>query len=162
MKYFGYILFAVLVLALQIFFVNRMWSGLYISLYPAIFLLIDLKTPRWLLLLLAFIIGAVVDVASAGCGLNSAVSVFIAYIRNPLAELTLSSVIKENGGPVTTYDVNLNFFLRYLCTALAIWSILFFTLESGFSSMHILLMRIVVNIILSSAVISILQLMIRH
>ena len=49
--------------------------------YVLFVLLLPLSTPRYLLLLLAFLIGLTIDVFSNSLGIHAAATVFIAYIR---------------------------------------------------------------------------------
>jgi len=162
MKVFGYVLFVLFVLAIQVFFLDRMWSGIFISIYLAIVLLVDIKWPVWVMLLLGFVVGGIVDIASTGCGLNAAVTVCLAFVRLPLIRLTLPTLVVENAGPIVTTDVPLKNFFLYLSLAFAIWSIPFFILESGFTSPLAVLIRIVVNTLIGPIVVFLLQLFIRH
>lgn len=57
--------------------------------YILFILLLPLETPRWLLLVLAFILGYTIDYFSHTIGLNIAATVFIAYLRPKLINLII-------------------------------------------------------------------------
>lgn len=162
MKHIGFVIFSLVVLVLQIFFLDRMWSGLYISLYLAIILLLDIKTPQWLILILAFLVGGIIDVATAGSGLCAAVTVFLSILRLPIINFTLPSSFVEGGGLIITSEVPTKNFFLYLILAFAVWSIPFFLLESGFTSILQTLIRILFNIVLGPIVIFLLQLLLKR
>lgn len=57
--------------------------------YVLFILLLPLETPRWLLLVLAFILGYTIDYFSHTIGLNIAATVFVAYLRPKLISLII-------------------------------------------------------------------------
>ncbi len=79
-KYTVMFLVAVLV---QVLFLNQVQFSGYINpyFYIVFVLLLPLSTPRYLLLLLGFLIGLTIDIFSDSLGIHAAATVLIAYIR---------------------------------------------------------------------------------
>ncbi len=79
-KYTVMFLVAVLV---QVLFLNQVQFSGYINpyFYIVFVLLLPLSTPRYLLLLLGFLIGLTIDIFSDSLGIHTAATVLIAYIR---------------------------------------------------------------------------------
>ena len=80
--------FIVLVL-IQIFILNNINFRGYLDpyLYVLFILLLPFDTPKWLLLLSAFLIGFFVDLFSHSLGMNAAASVFMAFMRPAILQL---------------------------------------------------------------------------
>ena len=76
------VMFIVLVL-IQVLVLNQVQVGGYISpfVYILFVLLMPLSTPRYLLMILGFLIGLSVDVFSNSLGIHAASTLFIAFIR---------------------------------------------------------------------------------
>lgn len=79
-KYTVMFLVAVLV---QVLLLNQVQFSGYINpyFYIVFVLLLPLSTPRYLLLLLGFLIGLTIDIFSDSLGIHAAATVLIAYIR---------------------------------------------------------------------------------
>ncbi|MFV0591067.1 MAG: rod shape-determining protein MreD [Draconibacterium sp.] len=73
----------VVLLAVQVLFLNQIQFSGYINpyIYVLFIMLLPVSTPRYALMLLAFIMGISVDIFSNSLGVHSAASVFIAYLR---------------------------------------------------------------------------------
>jgi rod shape-determining protein MreD len=67
----------------QVLFLNQVQFSGYINpyFYIVFVLLLPLSTPRYLLLLLGFLIGLTIDIFSDSLGIHAAATVLIAYIR---------------------------------------------------------------------------------
>ncbi len=76
---------------LQIFVLNNIQLMGYVNpyLYILFIILLPLETPRWLLLILAFLMGYTIDYFSHTIGINIAATVFIAYLRPKLIHLLI-------------------------------------------------------------------------
>lgn len=79
-KYF--VMFVVL-LAIQVLFLNQIQFSGFINpyIYILFIMLLPLNGPRYAILLLSFFLGISVDVFSNSLGMHAAASVFIAYFR---------------------------------------------------------------------------------
>lgn|SRR5690554_4943448 len=76
------VMFVVLVLA-QVLVLNQVQLGGYINpyIYVLFILLLPVSTPRYLLLILGFLIGLAVDIFANSLGIHAAATVFIAFVR---------------------------------------------------------------------------------
>lgn len=94
------VMFAVLVLA-QVLVLNQVQVSGYINpfVYVLFILLLPVSTPRYLLLILGFLIGFVVDIFSNSLGIHAAATVLIAFIRPYVIRLISSREEDRNEYP---------------------------------------------------------------
>ena len=99
-KYLGLIPLFVL---LQVLVLNEILFFAYINpyLYLTLIISIPLKTPNWLLLFYAFLIGFLIDLFSGSLGFHSTATVFIAFIKIGLAKITIPYNILEDMDEIT-------------------------------------------------------------
>ena len=73
----------------QVLILNNIQLSGYLNpfLYVLFILMLPFETPKWLVLVLAFIIGISVDMFSDTGGLHAAASVFMAFLRDPILKL---------------------------------------------------------------------------
>src|SRR6056297_4336346 len=78
-----YIISFILLLTLQILVLNNIQLSGFINpyLYVLFILILPFETPKWMLLLLAFILGMVVDLFSHTPGMHTSATVFMAFLR---------------------------------------------------------------------------------
>jgi len=78
-----YILMFIVLVVVQVLILNQIQFSGYINpyIYVLFIMLLPLSTPRYAILLLAFIIGLTIDIFSNTLGMHSFASVFIAYVR---------------------------------------------------------------------------------
>jgi len=122
--------FIILVL-LQIFVFNHFQLMGFINPYVYILfiLLLPLETPRWLLLILGFVLGYVIDYFSHSIGINIFSTVLIAYLR-PV--FILYVIPKLEPGPdvrISIKQIGFNAFLTYTGILVFIHHITLFYLE---------------------------------
>jgi len=118
---------------------------------PAIFLLIILllpfETPDWLILIIAFLSGFVIDIFSDTIGLNSASCVLFAFFR----PLVLRSLSPRGGYDPGTYPkvqyMGLPWFLKYSSILIFSHQFLYYILED-FSFAHFF--RIIIKIVIGT------------
>ncbi len=98
---------------LQIFVFNNIHLGGSVNPYVYILfiLLLPLETPKWLLLILAFILGYTIDYFSHTIGLHIAATVFIAYLRPKLINLIIP---KLEPGPDVKIGIKIFGFKSFL------------------------------------------------
>ncbi|HNQ60251.1 MAG TPA: rod shape-determining protein MreD [Bacteroidales bacterium] len=81
--YIKHILRFLVLVFIQLAIFDHLNFGFYI--HPLIYILFLLKlplnTPRWLLLVLAFVLGTTLDIFQSSPGINAAASVLVAFIR---------------------------------------------------------------------------------
>jgi len=80
---FKYFIMFVVLLVVQVLFLNQIQFSGYINpyIYILFIMLLPVSIPRYAIMLLAFFMGLSVDIFSNSLGVHSAASVFIAYLR---------------------------------------------------------------------------------
>jgi len=73
----------------QVLILNNIQLSGYLNpfLYVLFILMLPFQTPKWLVLILAFIVGISVDMFSDTGGLHAAASVLMAFLRDPILRL---------------------------------------------------------------------------
>jgi len=106
--------FLVLVLV-QILVVNNIQISGYIvpNFYVLFILLMPFETPRWLLLPVAFALGISVDLFTQTPGMHAAATVFMAYLRPWVLEMSAPRDGYEPGTYPRLYYYGFQWFLRY-------------------------------------------------
>ncbi len=81
----------ILLVALQMLIVNQINLGGKINpqLYPLFILVLPIRIKGWMLLLLAFFLGLLIDMLSDSLAIHAAASVFVAFCRPAVLHLTL-------------------------------------------------------------------------
>lgn len=80
---FKYFIMFIVLLAVQVLFLNQIQFSGYINpyIYILFVMLLPISIPRYAILMLAFVLGISVDIFSNSLGIHSAATVFIAYLR---------------------------------------------------------------------------------
>lgn len=134
---FANVLRCVLFFLLQVLFLKRLstgWDGYFywnVMLYPLFILLLPFRTPRSLLLLIAFGFGLLIDIAYDSPGVHASALVFTAFLRDWVVrfpwmvpregyKVTASPTIKSLGFP---------WFIRYLSMLLFCHVFFYFAVE---------------------------------
>ncbi len=88
----------VLLVALQVFIVNQITLGGMINpqVYPLFILVLPTRIKGWMLLLLAFILGLLIDMFSDSLAIHAAASVFMAFCRPTVFRLTIGPRQQDN------------------------------------------------------------------
>jgi rod shape-determining protein MreD len=111
--YWYLLLFAVVVLIQVLFMNNMQFSRLVNPFFYIIFiLLLPINIPRYLLLLLGFLMGITIDIFTNTPGIHASASVFIAFFR-PFIINTSSLEDNEKGKIPTIENMGFRWFLRY-------------------------------------------------
>jgi hypothetical protein len=125
-----------------------------IGIIPAFFilyiLLLPFETPNWVVLVLAFLIGLLIDAFSDTMGLNTASTVFIAFVR----PLVLKSLSPRDGYEVGTFPrvhyMGVNWFLKYSIVIVFVHQFLFYLLEDfTFAHFGSMLLKIFIGTFIS-------------
>ncbi len=79
----------ILLVFLQVFILNNIQFSGYINpyIYVVFILTLPFETPKWLLLVLAFIMGITIDIFSHTIGMHSSATVFMAFLRPFVLEI---------------------------------------------------------------------------
>ncbi len=128
---FRNILRFIVLMLLQVLVFNNIHVFSYITpfIYILFILLLPFETPRWLMLLLGFILGIIMDVFSNTGGIHTSATVLIAYIR-PWAQNTISSKQEyEPGIQPGIKNMGFRWFFLYSLILTTIHHIVLFYLE---------------------------------
>lgn len=110
-----YIFNFILLVFLQVFILNNIQFSGYINpyIYVVFILTLPFETPKWLLLVLAFLIGITIDTFSHTLGMHSSATVFMAFLRPFVLEI----IAPRDGYESETYPqlryYGGNWFLKY-------------------------------------------------
>ena len=127
-KYLGLIPIFVL---LQVLVLNEILFFAYINpyLYLTLIISMPLKTPNWLILLYAFLIGFLIDLFSGSLGFHSTATVFIAFIKIGLAKITIPYNILEDMDEITLNKIGSKSYIVFSFLMILIHNSLLFSLE---------------------------------
>ena len=116
----------------QIAILNNIDLGGFVLpfLYILFIILLPFETPKWLLLVSAFLIGITIDVFSNTIGLHAFSSVFIAFIRPSILHSFAPHDGYSTGSTPLINSYGLNWFLRYSALITIIHSLIFFYIEA--------------------------------
>jgi len=134
----------------QITILNNIQLGGYVNpyLYVLFILMLPFETPKWLLLISAFILGVSVDMFSDTTGIHAAACVFMAYCRPGVLNLVSSRLDYELGIQPIISDLGLKWFFTYsLILVVAHHIVLFFLEVFSFSEFFHTLFRAGLSII---------------
>ncbi len=119
--------------------INIGWGGyhyIHLFIYPVFILLMPLKTKRFILLLIAFFVGIVIDMFYDSPGLHTSALIFLAYIRRYVLKF-LEPVEGYNIDATPTIKTfGLDWFLIY-STVLVFFNILWYFSMEAFSFQYI-------------------------
>lgn len=140
-----------LLTAVQVFVLNNIRFMGYINpyIYFLFFLLLPVRFPRWVLLLLAFAQGLLIDSFTNTPGIHAFAAVFIAYLRHPV--ILLFTSIEEGANPEPSFhSFGIAAFIKYIVVMVFFHHALFFVLEIfSFTDFPQTLLRIGINSLLS-------------
>lgn len=124
------LLFIVLLLLQVLLFNNIQFSG-YINpyVYVMIILLLPVEMPAWLLLLVSFGTGAVVDVFSGSPGMHSSATVLAGFVRPFILRVISVRDDYEPGAGPSMHTYGLRWFLIYTSVIVLIHHTALFYLE---------------------------------
>ena len=105
----------VLLVFLQLFVLNNIQFSGFVNpyLYILFILLLPFEISGWLMLLLAFILGLVIDVASTTIGYHTVSTVFMAYCRFHLLRFIAPRDGYETGMSPTLQSLGFLWFIKY-------------------------------------------------
>ena len=148
------IMFISLVL-IQVLILNQVQFSGFVNpyIYILFILLLPLSTPRYLLLILAFLIGLTIDVFSNSLGIHAAASVFIAYLR-PLVIRFISNREEDRNDYPGLLQNKFSWFLSYVSILVFLHHLVLFNLEVfSFSNFGNTFYRVILSSVFSIFVI---------
>jgi rod shape-determining protein MreD len=147
--------FLVLVL-LQVFILNNIQLGGYVNpyLYILFILLLPINTPKWLLLVLGFVLGITIDLFTHTPGMNSSATVFMSFIRPYVLELIAPREGYEKDSSPRIKLYGFAWFLRYsVILVFAHHSVLFYIEVFRFSDFFLTFIRVILSTAFSTVLI---------
>lgn len=105
----------VLLVFLQLFVLNNVQFSGFVNpyLYVLFILLLPFEVSGWFMLVLAAVLGLVIDVASATIGYHTIATIFMAYCRFHLLRFIAPRDGYESGMTPTIASLGLSWFLKY-------------------------------------------------
>jgi rod shape-determining protein MreD len=151
-----YIIQFLLLVVLQVFILNNVQLGGFINpyIYILFILLLPVNTPKWLLLVLGFILGISIDIFAHTPGMNSTATVFIAFIRPYLLEFIAPREGYEKDSSPRLNIYGFTWFLRYTFILVLIHHFVLFYIEVyRFSDFFLTFSRVILSSLFSSLLI---------
>lgn len=105
----------ILLVGVQVLIINNIELGRFINpfLYVLFIIILPFETPKWLVLLSAFLIGVTMDMFSDTGGMHAAACVFMGYIRPGVLKLFSPRDGYEFGTQPTVQYLGVPWFLSY-------------------------------------------------
>ena len=145
--YIQNILRFVLLVLFQVLVLNNIQFLGYVCPYIYLLFILSLpvQTPRWLILILAFIIGLTVDVFSNTMGLHAFATVFMAFLRYPVIKLFVSLEENENPSPsLKTFGIAN--YIKYMLLLVLIHHVVLFSMEAfNFIGFGVLMLKTLIS-----------------
>ncbi len=154
----------ILLLLLQVFVFKQMTLGheylrvFQVLVYPLFILLLPFRTPRYLVILLGFVMGLAVDIFYDSPGVHASALVFMAFVRDwVLSWMEPKGGYNLNFSP-TKERMGLGWFFQYTSILLACHLFFYFSVEA-FTFVYIIdiIQKTVASFVVSLAVIMIMQ-----
>lgn len=148
----GYIMLTAVVLFVQVFVLNNLSITPLVApmVYIVLIAMMPIESSQWKVLGAGLLLGVVMDLTMGTAGLNTLVTLPIAFFRRPLlyAFAGLSSMSKEEGAP-SLRKLGVRFH-RYIIAIVVIHSVLFYLAEwLSFDNFGTLLLRILCSTLCS-------------
>ena len=133
LKYLGLLPIYVLI---QVLVLNEVLFYAYINpfLYLLLIISLPLKTPKWFLLIYAFLLGLSVDLFSGSLGFHSTATVLIAFLKPFISKITIPHNILGDADEITLKKIGNKAFITFsLLLVLIHNSCIFITEHLSFS-----------------------------
>tara|TARA_B100001142_G_C14276797_1_gene633146 strand:- start:99 stop:602 length:504 start_codon:yes stop_codon:yes gene_type:complete len=137
--YIKYILLLPLFVLIQVLILNEILFFTYINpyLYLALILSWPLKTPKWILLIYAFVLGFFIDLFGGSLGFHSTATTFIAFIKPTIARITIPHNILGDTDKITLKKIGSKPFIIFTFIIIIIHNAILFVLEHLHINFHI-------------------------
>jgi len=154
----------VLLILLQVLVLNNINLGGYLNpyVYVMFILLLPFETPKWLLLLSAFVLGFTVDIFTASMGMHAAAATFMAFLRPSVSRIIHSRKEYEPGIKPGINDLGIRWFFSYtLILVFAHNLVLFFVEVFRFEEFFSTMSRVILSTLLSTLLILLINLFVK-
>ncbi len=135
---------------LQVLIINHLGLLGYANpfVYVLFVMMLPLSTPGWLLLVLGFVNGYVVDLFMTGAGLHTAATVFMAFMRPYVIQLATGAKEPETVDSPGLKQMGARWWFSYTLSLVVLHHTALFILESfSFSQLGYTLLRIVLSVV---------------
>jgi hypothetical protein len=149
-----------LLVPIQVLILNRINFLGYLNpfLYILFILLLPFETPKWMLLIVSFSLGIMIDIFSNTYGLHAAASTLMAFSRPAVLRLITSKKEYEPGLHPGIKDLGFNWFLSYALILVLIHHFALFYLDIfRLSEFFLTFFRVILNTFMTVLVIIISQ-----
>jgi hypothetical protein len=139
----------------QVLILNQVQFSGFVNpyVYVLFILLLPLSTPRYLVMVLAFLLGLTIDVFSNSLGVHAAASVFIAYLR-PFVIRVISNREEDRNDYPGLFQNKFTWFLSYVSIIVFLHHFVLFYLEVfSFSNFGNTFYRVILSAVFSIFVI---------
>lgn len=154
-------LFIVLVLIQVLVLNNVLFSG-YINPYLYVYFILALpfSTPRWLVLVLAFVLGLTIDFFSNSAGIHAAATTFIGYMRYHVLGLLKPREGYDTTKAPSVRDMSMSWYFIFSGLLIFMHHFVYFLLEVfRFSDLWTVLMRTLISTLFTLLLVIIVQLL---
>jgi len=141
----------ILLILVQVFVLDNIQFMGYINpmIYVLFILSLPVRFPRWLLLILAFIMGMIIDVFSNTIGIHTFATVFIAFFREPVINIFTSIDEGSNLTP-SFHSFGVSAYVKYVIVLVLLHHFTLFFLESfSFLNFSFLIPKILISSIVT-------------
>ena len=116
---------------LQVLALNKVLFFTYINpyLYLALIISLPLKTPKWFLLVYAFLLGFFIDLFGGSLGFHSTATVFIAFVKPAISKITIPHNILGDTDEISLNKIGTKSFITFSLIIILIHNTLLFILE---------------------------------
>lgn len=130
-KWINYIIGFFILIFTQAVILNHLDLGGYINpyLYILFLLVLPFETPKWLLLVLGFLLGITLDAFTDTLGIHASACVFLAAIRPRFLKLLAPRDGYEIGQTPSIQSMGLNWFIKYAAILTLLHHFWLFTIE---------------------------------
>ena len=136
--FFRNIVLLIILIPIQVFLLDHINFGGSVNpyLYVLFILLLPFETPGWLLLMLAFLLGIIIDLFSGTVGMHTAATVLMAFFRPFVIRHISAHREFESGMKITIFETGFKWFFLYTFLLVLVHHIALFYIEvfrfSGF------------------------------
>lgn len=144
----------------QVLIFNNIELGGYLNpyIYVLFILLLPFDTPRWLLLIIGFILGLSVDILSETMGMHTSATVLMAFLRPSVLSMFSPREGYEKGSLPRIHFYGIQWFVQYaLVLVFAHHAMLFLTEIFRIQDFFHILLRIILSTLFSVSIISLSQ-----
>lgn len=157
---FRNIILLLILIPLQVFILDNINFGGSVNpyLYVLFILLLPFETPGWLLLVLAFMLGIIIDIFSGTIGMHASATVFMAFLRPYVIRSVSANKEFESGMKITIFETGFRWFFFYtLLLVFAHHIVLFYVEVFRFSGFFHTLLRVLYSTLFTTLLIIVFQ-----